>query len=47
MVTLWVAPLLSAPLVGATLSQFMLLPVDIEVDHEPNKPQLLTVSVCV
>src|SRR5438874_7239714 len=47
MVTLWVAPPLSIPIVGATLSQFTLLLVDMTVDHDPTIPQLLTVSACV
>jgi len=46
MVTLWVAPAMSPALVGATLSQFTLLFVDMTVDHDPTIPQLLTISVC-
>lgn len=46
MVTLWVAPAMSPALVGATLSQFTLLFVDMVVDHDPAVPQLLTISVC-
>ena len=45
-VTFCEAPPSSFPPIGATVSQFTLLSVDMLVDHVPTVPQLLTAIVC-